>query len=109
MSFIVYKLLFPNGETYVGRTRRLSQRLEEHRQMRGHFTMKVLGKYMITNVHGWGKIEPRLEYLWYQREKPTLNKICAGGHYFKRDNKRHSEVIKNYEHFETKFRITDFA
>ena len=109
MYFVVYKLLFPSGETYIGRTRRLSQRLEEHQKMKGYFTMKVLGKYMITNVHGWGKIEPRIEYLWYQRERPTLNKICAGGYYFKRDNKRHNEVIKNYEHFETEFRIIDFA
>ncbi len=91
-TFVIYKLVFENG-CYIGRSKRVYRRLEEHRKARGEFEYEILGEYENTSVHGYGRLEPRLEFFWFKKIVPNLNKNIPGINYYNRDLRNYDEPL----------------
>ena len=105
MTFIIYHFRTIDGGTYVGRTKDFSRRMREHKMIHNITDVNILGEYPNISVAGFGSLQPRLEYLWYMRLKPSLNKHAAGVRYYERDKMRHGDVdpFGIYEEFDERF------
>ena len=51
-------------------------------------------------MKGVGNLQPRMEYLWYTRIHPTLNRVIPGKMYFERDCKKFENPVHRYEDLE---------
>jgi hypothetical protein len=107
-TFYIYRLVV-GSEEYIGRTKNLDRRYIEHSRKWDILKIEKLGEYLDISVEGWGKLSPRMEYLWYKRLYPKLNKTVPGIKYFSRDEKRHEKVYNSYEGFERVYRVSDLA
>ena len=118
MNTIVIYCIHINKNKYVGRTTNYEKRKLEHMnhyysKQKVHkemdkstdYKFEKLGEYNNVNITGWGKIGPRMEYLWCMRISPELNNHIAGICYYRRDSNRHRNVMKSYELFEKLYRI----
>ena len=93
--------MFSHGDdTYVGRTCDIDRRIREHVHVYGKIHLRVLGKYNTKYMRGIGNLQPRMEYLWYTRLHPTLNRVTPGKLYFERDCKKFDNPIEKYEELE---------
>ena len=107
ITFIIYSL---NDGEYIGRTTNLKNRIKSHitNGLLSH-TKKhiVLGCYHDVYVKGYGKLSPRMEFLWYKKLLPNTNKVIPGHRYYLRDLKKHSkeDLLNQYEYFETTYKV----
>ena len=106
-TFMIYSL---NDGEYIGRTTNIINRIKSH-TISGLLTCNkkhiVLGCYRDVYVKGYGKLSPRMEFLWYKKLLPVTNKVIPGHRYYLRDLKKHSkeDLINQYEYFETKYKV----
>jgi len=121
--FTVY-CLHVDGLKYVGRTTNFDNRKIQHLTYTGidkkvyaymnreggdrDIMFERLGDYMDISVNGWGRLQPRMEYLWYHRIKPELNNHHPGINYFRRDQWIHEDVIGSYEYLEETYGICEW-
>jgi hypothetical protein len=104
MSFQIYRL--HQGEnTYIGRTVNFNRRMIQHKEIIGDFTSELLATYPDINVTGWGRLAPRMEYLWFKRLNPNLNKVVPGHYYYLRDCEKYPDPLPDYELFDREHRI----
>ena len=120
--FTIY-CLHVDGLKYIGRTVNYERRKREHLTHEGtdkkvyaymnreggdrDIRFEKLGDYMDISVKGWGRLQPRMEYLWYHRIKPELNNHHPGIRYFRRDQPKHEDVIGSYEYLEETYSICE--
>src|SRR5210317_1255716 len=104
MSFQIYRL--HQGEnTYIGRTVDFNRRMMEHEEVKGDFTPELLATYPDIKVTGWGRLAPRMEYLWFKRLNPNLNKVVPGNNFYARDKRKCPDPLADYERFDREHRL----
>ena len=122
--FTIY-CLHVDGLKYIGRTVNYERRKREHLTHEGtdrkvyaymnreggdrDIRFEKLGDYMDISVKGWGRLQPRMEYLWYHRFEPELNNHHPGIRYFRRDQLKHEDVIGSYKDFEKMYRTVSIC
>ncbi len=104
MSFQIYRL-YQGENTYIGRTVDFNRRMMEHEEVKGDFTPELLATYPDIKVTGWGRLAPRMEYLWFKRLNPNLNKVVPGHYYYLRDCEKYPDPLADYERFDREHRI----
>jgi hypothetical protein len=104
MSFQIYRL-YQGENTYIGRTVDFNRRMMEHEEVKGDFTPELLATYPDIKVTGWGRLAPRMEYLWFKRLNPNLNKVVPGHYYYLRDCEKYPDPLVDYERFDREHRI----
>jgi len=107
-SFVVYHFTTVEGGTYVGRTVDFPRRLGEHKRVHRITETKILGEYPDIKIKGYGRLCPRMEYMWYIRLEPTINKLVPGLHYYQRDLRRYegADPFGAYEELDDRLRQT---
>ena len=104
MPFQIYRL--HQGEnTYIGRTAYFNKRMIEHGENKGDFIPELLATYPDIKVTGWGRLAPRMEYLWFKRLNPNLNKVVPGHYYYLRDCEKYPDPLVDYERFDREHRL----
>jgi hypothetical protein len=104
MSFQIYRL--HQGEnTYIGRTVDFNRRMIQHKEIIGDFTPELLATYPDIKVTGWGRLAPRMEYLWFKRLNPNLNKVVPGNNFYARDKRKCPDPLVHYERFDREHQI----
>ena len=103
-TFVVYQLTSYDG-CYIGRSKQFDRRIEEHRKVRGEFEHCILGEYENISVNGYGRLEPRLEFYWFKKKNPNLNKVTPGVNYYNRDLRKYDEPLEEYEKLEKLYRV----
>jgi hypothetical protein len=93
--------------SYVGRTIDIDTRKQTHTENHPSIhNFKILATYPTIQIKGYGRLDARMEYLWYSRIKPTLNKVIAGHNYYKRDCEKYNyDVIVDYDKLDTVYRL----
>lgn len=101
----IYLLQTTDNATYVGRTTDLATRMESHCSKLGDgLTFYILGEYPSISIKGYGRLDARMEHLWYTRIQPDLNRVICGNNYYRRDRKRHKDALQHYEMLDKQYR-----
>jgi hypothetical protein len=104
MSFQIYRL-YQGENTYIGRTVDFNRRMIEHKEKLGEFTSELLATYPDIKVKGWGRLAPRMEFLWFKRLNPNINRIVPGNNFYARDKRKYPDPLADYERFDREHRI----
>ena len=107
MPTTIYKFTTMDDEVYVGRTHNLESRKVAHIERYGKdIRFEILGTYPTIVIAGFGRLDARMEHLWYKRLRPNLNKLICGNAYYKRDLTKHGDdVLKLYEELHNTYQV----